>query len=202
MTDKPTLFMIGNTHFDPVWLWTWEEAMASIRATFRSHWHGWRRNRILRYSFATPPVFRWIEDTDPALFDEIRSRVADGHWELAEGFWNQPDCYTGSGESYVRHALYGQAYLTKVFGKRAVSVMQVDSFGHSPQLPQILRKAGMHCYLFTRPEAHHVPLPAPRSTGRHGRQCGHGIPYWRGGRRRMVERSGGGNGYSRADPGR
>ena len=30
------LYMIGNTHFDPVWLWKWDEAMASIRATFRS----------------------------------------------------------------------------------------------------------------------------------------------------------------------
>lgn len=24
------LYMIGNTHFDPVWLWKWDEAMASI----------------------------------------------------------------------------------------------------------------------------------------------------------------------------
>ena len=30
------LYVIGNTHFDPAWLWTWDEAMASIRATFRS----------------------------------------------------------------------------------------------------------------------------------------------------------------------
>lgn len=29
-------YMIGNTHFDHVWLWKWDEAMASIRATFRS----------------------------------------------------------------------------------------------------------------------------------------------------------------------
>ena len=99
MTDKPTLFMIGNTHFDPVWLWTWEEAMASIRATFRSALARMEEEPDFRYSFATPPVFRWIEDTDPALFDEIRSRVPDGHWELAEGYWNQPDCYTGSVES-------------------------------------------------------------------------------------------------------
>ena len=30
------LYMIGNTHFDPVWLWTWDEALASIRSTFRA----------------------------------------------------------------------------------------------------------------------------------------------------------------------
>ena len=61
MTDKPTLFMIGNTHFDPVWLWTWEEAMASIRATFRSALARMEEGPDFRYSFATPPVFRWID---------------------------------------------------------------------------------------------------------------------------------------------
>ena len=30
------IYMIGNTHFDPVWLWKWDEAMSSITATFRS----------------------------------------------------------------------------------------------------------------------------------------------------------------------
>ena len=30
------IYMVGNTHFDPVWLWRWDEAMSSIIATFRS----------------------------------------------------------------------------------------------------------------------------------------------------------------------
>ena len=30
------LHLICNAHLDPAWLWTWDEAMASIRATFRS----------------------------------------------------------------------------------------------------------------------------------------------------------------------
>lgn len=33
---KYSIHMVGTTHFDPVWLWTWDEAMASIRSTFRS----------------------------------------------------------------------------------------------------------------------------------------------------------------------
>lgn len=161
MNDKPTLYMIGNTHFDPVWLWTWDEAMASIRATFRSALLRMEEDPDFHYSFAAPPVFAWIEATDPALFREIRERVAEGRWDISEGWWNQPDCYTGSGESYVRHGLYGQAYLEKTFGRRAVSVMNVDSFGHSPVLPQILQKSGIQYYLFTRPEERHVPLSAP-----------------------------------------
>lgn len=158
---RPMLYMVGNTHFDPVWLWTWDEAMASIRATFRSALRRMDEDPDFCYSFATPPVFQWIEETEPALFAEIQKRVAEGRWELAEGWWNQPDCYTASGESYVRHSLYGQAYLQKTFGKRAVSVMNVDSFGHSPALPQIFRKSGIRYYCFTRPEQRHVPLDTP-----------------------------------------
>ena len=30
------IYMIGNTHFDPVWLWKWDEAMSSITATFKA----------------------------------------------------------------------------------------------------------------------------------------------------------------------
>ena len=36
MAAKYGIFMAGTTHFDPVWLWTWDEAMASIGSTFRS----------------------------------------------------------------------------------------------------------------------------------------------------------------------
>jgi alpha-mannosidase len=33
---KHVVHMVGTTHLDPVWLWTWDAAMASVRSTFRS----------------------------------------------------------------------------------------------------------------------------------------------------------------------
>lgn len=155
----PRLFMIGNTHFDPVWLWRWDEAMSSIRATFRSALDRMEETPEFIYSFATPPVFEWIQKTDPELFAEIRQRVAEGRWELAEGWWVQPDCYSACGESYVRQGLYGQRWLLKHFGKTASCVFNIDSFGHSPMLPQILRKSGIDTYCFVRPEKRHIALP-------------------------------------------
>ena len=140
------LYMIGNTHFDPVWLWTWDEAMASIRSTFRSALDRMKEDPEFIYSFATPPVFEWIKKTDPAMFEEIKLRVAEGRWELAEGWWVQPDCYGASGESYVRQGLYAQKYLKENFGQYATCVFNIDSFGHSPQLPQILQKSRIGCY--------------------------------------------------------
>ncbi len=153
--------MIGNTHFDPVWLWRWDEAMASIRATFRSALDRMEETPDFIYSFATPPVFAWIREVDPELFSQIQRRVAEGRWELAEGCWVQPDCYSACGESYVRQGLYGQRWLLTHFGKMANCVFNIDSFGHSPMLPQILRKSGIDCYCFVRPEKQHIELENP-----------------------------------------
>jgi alpha-mannosidase len=30
------VYMIGNAHVDPVWLWQWQEGLHEVRATFRS----------------------------------------------------------------------------------------------------------------------------------------------------------------------
>ena len=155
------IHMIGNTHFDPVWLWKWDEAMSSITATFRSALERMKEYPEFKYSFATPPVFEWIKNTDPELFEEIKKRVQEGRWELAEGWWVQPDCYSGSGESYVRQGLYGQKYLKDNFGMVSDTVFNIDSFGHPSTLPQILSKSGIKYYVFCRPEGRHVELEKP-----------------------------------------
>ncbi len=161
MNKKQKLYMIGNTHFDPVWLWKWDESMASIRATFRSALDRMNEDENFTYSFATPPVFEWIKKTDPEMFEEIKNRVEEGRWELAEGWWVQPDCYGASGESYVRQSLYGQKYLKETFGKISDGVFNIDSFGHNPQIPQILKKSHIDFYSFVRPEKHHIKLEKP-----------------------------------------
>ena len=133
------LYMIGNTHFDPVWLWRWDEALASIRSTFRSALDRMNENPGFIYSFCTPAVFEWIEKTDIKLFEEIKKRVKEGRWELCEGWWVQADCNAPCGESYIRQGLYAQEYLKTHFGKTSDTVFNIDSFGHNMQLPQILR---------------------------------------------------------------
>ena len=156
-----TLYMIGNTHFDPVWLWTYDEGMASIRATFRSALDRMKEDSEFIYSFSCPPVFEWIKNVDEDMFGEIKQRVKEGRWDLCEGWWLQPDCYSASGESYVRQGLYGQKYLKDNFSVVSDTVFNVDSFGHSPMLPQILTKCGIKNYCFMRPEKWHVKLNSP-----------------------------------------
>ena len=124
------IFMIGNTHYDPVWLWRWDEALSSITATFRSALQRMEETPDFCYSFSAPAVLEQIEKTNPALFCEIKQRVAEGRWDLAEGWWLQADTNAASGESYVRQGLYGQRYLLQKFGKMSRAVFNIDSFRH------------------------------------------------------------------------
>jgi alpha-mannosidase len=159
--ENRTITMVGTTHFDPVWLWTWDEAMASIRSTFRSALDRMREEPRFIYSFSCPPVFEWVRQIDPLLFEEIRERVREGRWHLVEGWWIQPDCCVTSGESYARQGLHGQRYLKAVFGMQSRTGFNTDSFGHGAMLPQILKKSGIDGYVFGRPSPAEKELPGP-----------------------------------------
>ena len=113
---RDTYYLVGNAHLDPMWQWRWQEGSMEAKATLRSALDRMKEYPDFIYSFCTPPVFEWIKKTDPELFEEICQRVAEGRWDLAEGWWLQPDCYLASGESYIRQGYYGQKYLKENFG--------------------------------------------------------------------------------------
>ena len=161
MQKKPMVYMVGNTHFDPVWLWTWDEGMASIRATFRSALDRMNEDPDFCYSFSCPPVFQWIEQTDPAMLEEIKQRCREGRWCMDEAMWLQADCFSGCGESYVRQCLYGQNYLMNTFGVYSDTAFNADCFGAPEMLPQILNKCHVPYAIFGRPDNQDLPLDMP-----------------------------------------
>jgi alpha-mannosidase len=69
--------------------------------------------------------------------------VASGRWQLAGGWWVEPDTNTPPGESLVRQALQGQRFLAPHCGVRTDIGLCQDSFGHPGSLPQLLRGAGL-----------------------------------------------------------
>jgi alpha-mannosidase len=153
-TPDRTLHMIGTTHLDPVWLWPWQEGYQEARATYWSAIQ--RMDEYPDFIFTCDQVvlLSWVEESDPALFQRIRERVAEGRWVNVGGWWVEPDCNMPMGESFARQGLYGQRYLESRFGRAATVGMNVDPFGHNAMLPQILRGQGMDSYLFLRPGRH------------------------------------------------
>lgn len=145
------LHLIGNAHLDPVWLWRWQEGFSEILATFRSALDRMKEFPDFKFTSACAVYYEWVEKIDPAMFEEIRQRVAEGRWNIAGGWYLQPDCNIPDGESFARHALLAQRYFKEKFGVMAKTGYNVDSFGHNASLPQILKKSGMSNYVFMRP---------------------------------------------------
>jgi len=111
-------YLIGNAHIDPVWLWRWFEGFAEIKATFRSALDRIKEFPGFIFTSASALYYKWIEDNEPGMFEEIKKRVKEGRWAIVGGWWVQPDCNMPSGESFVRQGLYGQKFFQSRFGKK------------------------------------------------------------------------------------
>jgi alpha-mannosidase len=158
-TRTATLHMIGNAHIDPVWLWRWPEGCHEVLASFRSALDRMREDPEFIFVSSSAAFYQWVEQLDPAMFEEIRQRVAEGRWEVVGGWWVQPDCNLPGGESFARHGLYAQRWFQAKLGVTARVGYNVDSFGHAGTLPQILRLSGMDRYVFMRPSPQEKGLP-------------------------------------------
>lgn len=158
------LYMIGNAHLDPVWLWTWQEGYQEVKATFRSALDRMKEYEDFIFTSSSAAYYEWVEQNEPSMFEEIKERVKEGRWVIVGGWWIQPDCNAPSGESFVRQGLYAQQYFLEKFGVMAQTGYNVDSFGHNGMLPQILKKSGMDNYVFMRPGRHEKGLDSETFT--------------------------------------
>lgn len=158
---KPKLFLISHTHWDREWYYTFEK--------FR-----------YRLVHCLDEVFRLLEDPSFHSFMldgqvaplddylEVRAEVRERAKEVVKrgrlliGPWYvQPDEFLVDEESLVRNLLYGRLRAAEYGGWTAIGYLP-DTFGHTAQLPQILRGFGIDTFVFHRglgPELERVGTP-------------------------------------------
>jgi alpha-mannosidase len=141
---------IGHTHIDVAWLWqlkhTREKAARSFSTVLRL------MEAYPEYVFlqTQPQLYEYIQSDYPALYEQIKERIAEGRWEADGAMWLEADCNLTSGESLVRQMLYGMRFLQREFGKTSKYLWLPDVFGYSWALPQILRKCGIETFMTTK----------------------------------------------------
>ena len=154
---KQKIHLIGNAHLDPTWLWRWQEGCGEVLQTFRSAAERLREYDDFVFTCSSACYYKWVEEIDPGLFEEITQLVKEGRWVPVNGWWIQPDCNMPCAESFARQALYSQLYYYEKFGKICRTGYNVDSFGHNAMMPQLLTKGGMRCYVMMRPNCRENP---------------------------------------------
>ena len=151
------IYLIGNAHIDPVWLWKKSEGLSEILATYRSALDRMKEFPTISSPAPAPTTTSGWRPSTPPCLPRIRQRVEEGRWSVTGGMWVQPDCNLPSGEAFCRHTLYSQGFFQEHLGLTAQVGYNVDSFGHNGMLPQLLKQAGMESYVFMRPGDHENP---------------------------------------------
>lgn len=143
-------YLVCNAHLDHIWQWIWEEGAAEALSTFKS-----AADLLEEYDFIfchnEAALYEFIEKYNSQLFERIRKLIAKGKWRIMGGWCLQPDVLLPQGESIVRQIRYGKKYFMEKFGVEPTTAVNVDSFGHSRGLVQILVKNGQDSYWVTRP---------------------------------------------------
>lgn len=137
------VYATGHAHLDLAWLWPIRESKRKAQRTFANQLRNIERYPDYIFGASQPQQFAWIEDSFPALFEELRAAFRHGQLELQGGMWVECDTNIPSGESLIRQCLYGQKYWKEKFGCEVRMCWLPDVFGFSGNLPQIIRKCGM-----------------------------------------------------------
>lgn len=142
-----TISAIGHAHIDLAWLWPIRETIRKGARTFSTVLRMMERYPDYVFGASQPQLYQWMKDHYPALYAEIKQRIAEGRWEVQGAMWVEPDANVPSGESLVRQILYGKKFYRDEFGIDVTNLWMPDVFGYSGSIPQILRKAGIDTFL-------------------------------------------------------
>lgn len=159
MSSK-TIHIVFNAHIDPVWLWPWSSGLDEILNTCESMCNLLDRYPDVMFTRGEAWVYEQVEKMDPALFQRIRRHVKAGRWEIVGGWYIQPDCNLPGWDGLHKQVELGRDYFMSRFGAFPETAYNVDSFGHTAFLPELMAAYGQKNYVMMRPQEHERELPA------------------------------------------
>lgn len=140
---------IGHAHIDSAWLWPVRETIRKVARTTSSMTSLIEEQPEFQYGMSSAQQYAWLREHRPEVWERVKAAVADGRFLPLGGMWVESDTVMPSGESLVRQFSYGQRFFEREFGIRSKGVWLPDSFGYSPALPQLMRRAGFE-WFFTQ----------------------------------------------------
>ena len=147
------LIFASHAHIDMNWMWGWQETVAATLATFRTVLNLMREYPDFTFSQSQASVYRIVEDYDPEMMEEMKTRIAEGRWEITASAWVETDKNMPDTESLIRHIRETRDYLKDNWGIDPDSVkvdFSPDTFGHSAFVPEINTFGGVKYYYHCR----------------------------------------------------
>lgn len=148
-TSAHRISAIGHAHIDSAWLWPVRETIRKVARTTSSMTALLEEQPEFQYGMSSAQQYAWLKEHRPEVYARVKAAVAEGRFLPLGGMWVESDTVMPSGESLVRQFQYGQRFFESEFGIRSKGVWLPDSFGYSPALPQLMKRAGFE-WFFTQ----------------------------------------------------
>jgi alpha-mannosidase len=148
-----TVHNVGHAHIDMNWMWPWPETVAVTNDTFTTVLRLMDEFPDFRFTQSQASVYEIARRHNPALFERIKARVAEGRWEIVASQWVEGDKNLVSGESIARHLLYTRRFVQDALGLAPEDVpidWSPDTFGHAQTIPTLVSRGGVTRYYMCR----------------------------------------------------
>ena len=142
--SRPTLYVVGYAHLDTQWRWSYldtirefiPETMARNYALFEKYPH-------YVFNFSGSRRYEMMREYYPDEFAKLKGFIDSGRWFPCGSSVDEADANVPSGESQVRHVLYGNRFFRANFGVASDEFMLPDCFGFPASLPTVLAHCGV-----------------------------------------------------------
>lgn len=152
--NDPFINVIGYSHLDSTWEWTYNTSHYKFANTVASMLHlienpPSEETPKWRFLATSALHYKWLQKDDPELYERVIKAAKDGRFEVDGVTFLEPDTNLPSGESFVRQILYGVKYFESL-GFKQSTLFLPDCFGFSPAIPQLLRNAGIENFVTSK----------------------------------------------------
>ena len=140
------LHLVAHSHLDLVYVWPYRE---SVRKNVRTHLIAERMmQQYPHYVFtqSQAKLFHDLKIHHPEVFAQVKRRVEEGRLEPVGDMWVEADGHIPSGESWIRHILYGKQFFRNELGCSSAICWMSDIFGVPASIPQILCLCGYEVF--------------------------------------------------------
>jgi len=145
----PEIFGIPHFHFDFEWWKTKEGYAKDVLEILRKAVELLEKYPHFKFTIDTATAVEPALE-NPELIERLRKLATERRVEFVGGTLVAPDENLPCGESQIRQFLAGKKFLREKFGVECQTGWLIDEFGHTVQLPQILKKCGFKSVTFAR----------------------------------------------------
>ncbi len=138
------LDVVATSHLDTQWRWTIRQTIDEyIPNTLRDNFALFDRYPGYRFSFEGAFRYMLAREYYPEEYARLKSYIRDGRWHVAGSWVDAVDVNIPAPESLIRHALLGNGYHRREFGRTSRDVLLPDCFGFGFALPTIAAHCGL-----------------------------------------------------------